>query len=438
MSDKNPVLPSSNATGGCANAASIIITLVDPWLNPITPREDLFAFSGPGPEQAFGYNKKKQKHVNCLVPGMGTLSYKGEKSSLAEACGFLINEDGIDANRRPDWKSPAKLYAEDSLGRSYVGPVTFHQLCQGIPLAVRKGSPLEYVVEVQVAAEDWCILMAFLDNHSGGIHGSGHAGAMIVNGKNGRGLFADFGPYYEAKKDGETKVRAEVGEVRILEGSGFRVEQGKLVDATFCEFFDIINEEYGSGINSKKKCSIDIFLEGPAHESYTNDSDPMNVYVWSPTNFAVNGLIAWAAFKLKKGAYAAMERFCRDSQAYAEEEQNKAVTYYTSGRPKSEKHKKMYGNSFNCMTFSLAVLEQGKHPQTTMRTDFGGRPEDARNFNVDHPNDHIGPLMKKANDAGFFDHRKYMGEHEASTKQKQTPQRASIRHHQSLGCVSYP
>ena len=449
-------LPSSNSIGGCTMPASVRITLVDPWMNPIKPLEDLFAFEGLGSAQTLSFKNGQTVTVRVPAPGEGRFSFKGTKENLARVCEFLPEEKGKDDSRQPEWVSPAQQYSKNGSRRVHVGPATFHQLCEGIPIRVERGLPREYVVEVDVAAGDWCIIMAFLDNHSANLHGSGHAGVMFFEGASGKGMYADFGPYHEIKSleaKGKEKVLAKLAEVRISEEQfGFRAEKNKLVDAGFSEFFNTINERYGSGIKSKNQC-VRTFLEGPEHEhtiEYTFDGQAI---ITSPDNFAVNGLIAWAAFKLRKGAFNAMKTFCEESQARAEQEQKKAI-YTTMRKIPSQRWNDFtgkarqrvfeapsqnffYGVGYNCMTFSLAVLEQGRHPQNAKATDFSWNPEEARNFNMDHPNDHIGSLMAKANDAGFFDHRRFLGENEAVTNAKQTEQASIIRPHQALSCVSY-
>ena len=72
------------------------------------------------------------------------------------------------------------------------------------------------------------------------------------------------------------------------------------------------------------------------------------------------------------------------------------------------------------MTYAVAVYEQGIRPDVALPGDF------TENINagiIDHPNAHISDYMRRADAAGYFDHRKYKGEPEAETgvDQSKTP-----------------
>lgn len=91
--------------------------------------------------------------------------------------------------------------------------------------------------------------------------------------------------------------------------------------------------------------------------------------------------------------------------------------------------------SFNCMTYSIAVLDVG--------LGYPGGIKHGPSGNVDHPNDHITRYMNRAVEAGFFDHRMADGKLKANSTEAIKDIRINgreilgIRHHRKIDCVSY-
>lgn len=159
----------------------------------------------------------------------------------------------------------------------------------------------------------------------------------------------------------------------------------------------------------------------------------------APPHFAVNGIIGWAAFRLRAGAYKEMKAFAQRCSAFIKAELSKfenvrvardspdPASSPETQNPKEEALKKpnlprdpYSGIRYNCMTYAVAVYEQGIRPDVALPGDF------TENINagiIDHPNAHISDYMRRADAAGYFDHRKYKGEPEAETgvDQSKTP-----------------
>jgi len=103
--------------------------------------------------------------------------------------------------------------------------------------------------------------------------------------------------------------------------------------------------------------------------------------------------------------------------------------------------------SFNCMDFSVAVLESVinvKHPIEDTVIFISSINTKLKHallqllltgyafiMSVDHPNDHIQYYMEHAHDSGIFDDRLYRGEPEAVSNKPQSSV-DGIRHHKTL------
>lgn len=185
---------------------------------------------------------------------------------------------------------------------------------------------------------DYYILMVFLDNHSGGLHGTGHAGVFIINGQTKMGKYAHFGPY----ENGLGTVEDE------LTFSGLLTQNGTFNEEKLAEAFHKINQDKGSGIISKNMCLANGLLNGPDHGMQPNIR-PVGMWrplVWSVNllpGFAINGLIAWAAYALPSGSYKRMEDYISTKVEEMGIKINNNENGYNSA-------------TFNCMDFSVAVL----------------------------------------------------------------------------------
>ena len=159
--------------------------------------------------------------------------------------------------------------------------------------------------------------------------------------------------------------------------------------------------------------------------------------VWSVNllpGFAVNGLIAWAAYALPSGSYERMEGYISTKL----EEMDSNIKINKNGYKSA---------TFNCMDFSVAVLNtvidihhpilHNPHHLLAIslikdpKIQLGALAVYALISSVDHPNDHIQFFMDHAHDAGIFDDRKYRGEPEAVSNKPQVAVK-SMRHHKTL------
>ena len=308
---------------------------------------------------------------------------------------------------------------------------------------------------------DYYILMVFLDNHSGGLHGTGHAGVFIINGQTKMGKYAHFGPYYNG-----------LGTVEVLSNfSELLTQNGAFNENKLAKVFHIINENEGSGIISKNCCIFKHLLCGPAHGTAFDKDMPHNdeeymcksktthsiysfiqhggnlfsrycaenlfdrrfAYHLSP-GFSVNGLVAWAAYALPSGSYDKMGKYILKKQKEM------------SNNIKNNKNGYDILN-FNCMDFSVAVLntivdvnhktvKAAREAEKKLEEDIFYKGKSLSTppltvMSMYHPNDHIQFFMDDAHDAGIFDGRKYRGEPEAVSQKPQVAV-TSIRHHKTL------
>lgn len=265
---------------------------------------------------------------------------------------------------------------------------------------------------------DWCVILVFMDNHSGGVHGSGHAGVFIIDGTDNEGIYADFGTY-------NVWNGSSFGKVRVSKKQTTRITaDGKLEDSIFGEIWSFCNEQYGSKIHSEKSCSRHGF-RGPNHQYEMIAAGDASQMV-APKNFMVNGIVGWAAFRLKHGAYAVMKEYIDGCEKHVDEQ---------LGKMASKSGKDPYNlASFNCMTFALNVYAQGRTPEKRFKTDCTNHVGELKR-QVDHPNAHIAEYMARADDRGYFDDRKYRGEPEAVTNREQTEVQ-SKSHHDTVALVS--
>ena len=276
---------------------------------------------------------------------------------------------------------------------------------------------------------DYYILMVFLDNHSGGLHGTGHAGVFIINGQTKMGKYAHFGPY----ENGLGTVEDELSFSELL------TQNGSFDENKLAKVFHEINGDKGSGIISKNMCLANGLLNGPDHGMQPNIR-PVGMWrplVWSVNllpGFAVNGLIAWAAYALPSGSYTIMENYISDKKLEMESKRKNNNNGYDI-------------LNFNCMDFSVAVLntiidvnhktvKAAREAEKKFEEGIFYKGKSLSTFSLTvmsmyHPNDHIQFFMEDAHDAGIFDDRKYRGEPEAASQKPQVAVK-SMRHHKTL------
>ncbi len=245
----------------------------------------------------------------------------------------------------------------------------------------RNGYLIKYIIEIEYGI-DYCILMVFLDNHSGNIHGSGHAGALIINGQTQRGMFSDFGPYHLILKNGK---ETHIGDVRTYEPIDLLLEKknGKLNQKILGNIFHFLNIEYGSNTLSKNHCILSDLLNGPQHEF------ARNYHEYSPfikKGFKINGLIAWAGYILPGGAYKIMEQYI-----------NKTDNKITSMQKNNKNSYKLF--KFNCMTYAINILCMG----------LGKAPLSEKEYNINHPNTNIQKYINEAQLCGIYNDRHHEG-----------------------------
>lgn len=439
-------LPNENATE-CHASRCIHIYLMDEQCKKLDVTYQCEFTDSKGTVHTVDF-KDKHAHLTGLPAGMGKLRWTGKRKDLAEACGFAESEDGTP-------KFPAK-YCPDCVNQSLGEQAPPHnrhkipygKLMEGLPLEVPNTAQcLTHIVEIFLDRVDWCVVMAFMDNHSGTVHGSGHAGAFIIDGQSNQGRYVDFGGYNILYKDGTTtvelggkrpetmdmskKIDKEMSAVRISAPENVQFgSNGRLVDAAFVEIWQDVNTQYGSGITSDKMCWR-IGTGGPEHEHKVKFFP--TYYKSSPDFFRINGIVGWAAFRLKKGAYAAMLAYAEKTKAYTLGEFQKLITRKTKGKDSAPEPNDVYSlKSFNCMTYAITVLEQGLYPERTIKADFTQKYSTFESrFGPDHPNDHIKHYMDLADDKGYFHHRLALGMNEAVTNKPQQAVKA-IRHNASL------
>ena len=291
----------------------------------------------------------------------------------------------------------------------------------------RNGYLIKYIIEIEYGI-DYCILMVFLDNHSGNIHGSGHAGALIINGQTQDGMFSDFGPYFP------------LGGVRTLElKSLLKSKNGEPNRENMGEAFHKINIEHGSNIVSKHACLGKHILFGPEHEGaitkehsqtiknarnidiniiktlaqnpfntetirtlkdelalgipYTTPSARQHIgneflkNLIQKSGFEINGLIAWAGYILSGGAYTIMEQYVKEREKEFKAMQDNGDNAYVIYK-------------FNCMTYAQSVLYTG----------LGRKLPSRDSIKIDYPNGEIQKYMDEAQLCGIFNDRRHEGE----------------------------
>ena len=424
MADKAP--PPSTDRADCPKEACLEFVVVDHWGEDISPPTE-YELEGVGPV-------KPNVPVTCLKKRNYKLRAKdGQelrekmkrklpyKPQGVDSSPYSVNTDGGYDDGQARAKT-ARMRAHRE-GRQYHKAEGETLWEPGVSLKAGKrygGECWKHLIELNPPSLDYAIIMAFLDNHSGGIHGSGHAGILIIDGRTGQGTFTDFGPYRPVTvidpKTKEKKIE-ELAKVRFgPSAGGLLLPDLKLDEEALGKLFVDINQESGSGIVSKKTCGftgtilgVRLGAEGPEHPQMGE-----NV-----AGFPINGQVAWAAFALHPGAYDRMLAYAKQQEA--------AMLALTPADPRGYKNA-----SNNCMTYAIAVLDVGLGYPGDMKHGASG--------NADHPNDHISRYMKQAVEAGFFDHRMAVDlpeAHEATENDIQGMGLPGIRHHKSVPCVSY-
>ena len=306
----------------------------------------------------------------------------------------------------------------------------------------RNGYLVKYLIEIEYGI-DYCILMVFLDNHSGDIHGSGHAGALIIDGQTQRGMFSDFGPYFPPSNKEEQRNTDNADEEIILLGgvrtlplqeSLLKTKNGELNRKAMGEAFHTINGEYGSDIVSEHDCRAKKILSGPEHEGAINSEQPPHMIhrqnhledlFLSPASplppllaeaiifsdkkgFKINGLIAWAGYILPGGAHMIMKQYV---QARIEE--------FKAMRDKGEDAYVVH--RFNCMTYARSVLYTGLGRELPSRD----------SIKIDHPNGNIQKYMDEAQLCGIFNDRRHEGEPDVVDSRTRAKE-PGINHHDAI------
>ena len=279
---------------------------------------------------------------------------------------------------------------------------------------------------------DYYILMVFLDNHSGGLHGTGHAGVFIINGQTKMGEYAHFGPYHRVKIEGKDTTLGVVERVEFT--SNLLMHNSAFNEDELADTFSEINKTKGSKIVSKNKCCLSRILNGPAHGLPDALTDILLADTYAAPGFAINGLVAWAAYALPSGSYDKMGKYILKKQKEM------------SNNIKNNKNGYDILN-FNRMDFSVAVLntivdvnhktvKAAREAEKKLEEDIFYKGKSLSTppltvMSMYHPNDHIQFFMDDAHDAGIFDDRKYRGEPEAVSNKPQVAVK-SMRHHKTL------
>jgi hypothetical protein len=297
-----------------------------------------------------------------------------------------------------------------------------------------------------VSETDWFVHMAWMDNHSGGFHGTGHYGVMIVNGDTCEALYADFGKYHMMIKekskdgvrykphegDGSNQDQREVAHELEKEFDMVRVSntikielngEGLFADKIAKHWFEW-NEDYGSGLMHHRKCR-GIGQLGPDHEWNDADLETDSQYAVPP--YAVDGVLGWAAFKLKRGAYKRMKAYIEQCKARANQYWETTKRLYALNRPSLTFNR--YGPfANNCMSFALWVYEVGSNPNHRLRGNL--QDKGAFSESIDHPNRDIKKWMAKSHDSGYFYCRQFEGKPTMSTGEQQNPDASILRREQ--------
>jgi hypothetical protein len=404
--------------------------------------------------------------VSDASAGMGKFRYTGELKGIAEACGFSVEEDGEE--QIPPDKATCNQKKQEELSNrernQFFHRAKYRQLAdKGIDAEVKKFPGCTYHwIQVDTNRVDWVVLMAFMDNHSGDLHGTGHAGAFIVDGSSNLGRYVDFGTYHAIYKDfsidngtGENLdpfqsrpgALKSFARVRVSDKFSVNIIAGsRLDDIKFGKIWQECNRRFGSMLFSDKKC-LRTGFQGPEHQ-HEFEADNESAHKISPQNFRINGIIAWAAFRLKRGAYIAMERYALACKAFVDGQfEIFKKSYRKNDDPASlpngvDDHGINYLTtipdpyrpfSFNCMTWALNVYSQGLRPDVPYKTNLMQSYPNSWG-RIDHPNAHIKQYMAMADDKGYFDDRWFQGEVEAvSGKQRYPAKKPRIRHHEKIG-----
>lgn len=267
----------------------------------------------------------------------------------------------------------------------------------------RNGYLIKYIIEIEYGI-DYCILMVFLDNHSGGYHGSGHAGALIINGQTQCGRFSDFGPYHLILEDGK---ESHIGDIRTYESTDLLLEKknGELNKNTLGRLFHYINSEYGSDVFSEKACKLNGLLNGPRHEG---THTIIRYALFMEAGFKINGFIAWAGYILPGGAYKIMNHYINKTKNKITSMQAEKVDSYDLLK-------------FNCMTYAINILYMGLDKE----------PLSEKSNNLNHPNDDIQEYMNEAQLCGIFNDRQHEGLPDAVDDHMQAKE-PGITHHTEI------
>ena len=383
--------------------------------------------------------------VHC---GMGELRFTGKPEELARACGFKPGQDGKEHVPEKEKTCLARRQQRDAAAPPkdrFYHDVTYKDLTERPLQAEVKRLSLctEHYIQIATNRIDWVVIMAFMDNHSGNLHGSGHAGAFIIDGETREGLYTDFGPYTEirtipsAPGEPEKKIRS-FSEVRISPAAWANclTPDGNLDPAGLGKAWNKCNQRYGSNLFSSHTC-IRLGFYGPEHEHELIYLPEGITHKQAPPHFAVNGIIGWAAFRLRARAYKEMRllpsaathsskrnsanlnvRVARDSPdpAQASETQNPKEALKKTKPPRDP----YSGMSCNCMTYAVAVYEQGIRPDISCPAILRKASIQAE---LTTPTRISAIICARLTAAGYFDHRKYKGRPEAETgvAQSKTP-----------------
>lgn len=436
MAENTPNPPPSTNRADCPEEACLEFIVVDHWGNEISP-PTAYDLKDVGPvNPGVPVTCLKKRNYTLRATEGEELREKMKKKLPYEPQGYTASPDSH-SNMDKSTRMETAEHRADREGFTHHKPredalwepgVRLMAECQDslTPCRCRK-----HLIELEPVSLDYAIIMAFLDNHSGGIHGSGHAGILIINGSTGEGTFTDFGPYRKEdvidKKTGRPKIDKKTGQKKVEELAKVRLDPTakglvdpdlRLDENALGKFFVSINQKRGSGIISEKPCRFTSIvvptplglrkvkgLEGPSHPMLGE----------GVKGFPVNGQVAWAAYALHLGAYGRM-------LAYAQEQERKMAAL-------TPEDKNGYKLTFNCMTYAIAVLDVGLGYPADMKHGTSG--------NIDHPNDHIGKYMIHAVEAGFFDDRRAEGWSDANRTTPRGRAIPGIRHHTDIDCVNY-
>ena len=420
MTDQNKLAPAHASTPSetppsalctdCPKETCLEFTVVDYWGNPVTA-PTRFELDG-----------------RPVQPDTPIRSLRAGPHILKAVDGEDVRREILNLPHEPMRESPSPACNKARESSRTHKALLKTEIWDGVEL-ITKPSPTcqKFTLEMNPGI-DYCILMVFLDNHSGSLHGSGHAGVFIIDGQANAGQYAHFGPY----KNG-------LGEVKISDpyDNVLRTRNGSFDETELADVFSDINENYGSGIASRNACNMKIGLNGPDHGQPPGEKASFSDVAHMAPGFPINGLVAWAAYALPSGSYKVMEKYILEKEEEMQQNINANINGYEPV-------------SFNCMDFSVAVLNSVvsvRHPvvykvknileQPTIKDILffvGLGPSDKAYIfisSINHPNDHIQYYMDHAHDSGIFDDRQYRGKPEAVSNKPQ-PSAKKLRHHKTL------